>query len=246
MASTSETGIAVNIANLGRIKSAATSFGTDYDPANPDITIEAMEIIITNSNSAITALSTILGPFTNARNTRKLFDDGTDKYATRIKNAMFSSKGATAKDKSQIETILRKLRGARAKAIPATVAPEDPIHISVSQQGFDNRVETFRTLMEFVAGNPRFNTNTVAVKLPAITTYYNTLKANNTAVIDLTPGITNARTLRNTILYAITTGLVDIAYTAKDYIYEVFGARTPQAKMVSKLRFTRPKKAVAP
>ena len=75
------------------------------------------------------------------------------------------------------------------------------------------------------------------------TTALNTLLASvrsaNTAVINATTYLRNARIARNKVLYATDTGIHDIALEVKKYIKSVFGASSPEYKQVSKLKFTK-------
>jgi hypothetical protein len=67
------------------------------------------------------------------------------------------------------------------------------------------------------------------------------LRARNTAVINTTTALSNARIARDRVLYAEGTGMVDIALDVKQYVKSVFGATSPQYKQVSGLKFNRSK-----
>jgi hypothetical protein len=130
--STSEKGIPRTIGNFNRLIQANIGFGLSYAPLNTLLTTANMTIQLGAVRGSVTTLGNALGPFGEAVNTRKTQDDKLNKLGTRVCAALASSQGATKQMVAQCETILRKLRGARAKAIPKTSAPEDPKHISVS------------------------------------------------------------------------------------------------------------------
>ena len=61
--------------------------------------------------------------------------------------------------------------------------------------------------------------------------------AKNSAVVAAFTPLSNARILRNEILYKANTGLVDITLDTKTYIKSLYGATSPQYRQVSKLEF---------
>jgi hypothetical protein len=93
-----------------------------------------------------------------------------------------------------------------------------------------------------LAAEPLYAPNENDLKITAITAMINDFKVKNTAVINATTALSNARISRNDILYKKTTGLVDIAKEVKAYVKSAFGATSSQYKQVSKLKFTRPRK----
>ena len=61
-----ESGHAKNVSNLGTLISAAVSFGTPYNPANPKQTITSMQTIFTNGTNDKNAVFTALKPYQDA------------------------------------------------------------------------------------------------------------------------------------------------------------------------------------
>ena len=84
---------------------------------------------------------------------------------------------------------------------------------------------------------PQYNPNEEELKISTLTAIYEDLKAKNSAVIETTTPLSNARIARNEIMYAPLSGLVDTAFDTKVYIKSAFGASSPQFKQVSKLVF---------
>lgn len=242
--STSERGLARTIQNFDRLIQANTGFGLSYAPLNILLKSPAMTLQLGAVRASVIALGTAIGPFSEAARTRKVQDDKLNKYGTRVCSALASSQGVTKATVVQCETILRKLRGARAKAIPKTAAPEDPKHISVSQESFDSRVQHAQDLLAFIIGVPTYATNVTDLTVAGITTFVNALKVNNDAVTAVTPAVNNARDNRDSLINTPVTGMIDVALASKKYVYSVFdGPRSSQGKQVSGLAFTRkPKK----
>jgi len=63
------------------------------------------------------------------------------------------------------------------------------------------------------------------------------LKAKNTAVINATTALSNARIARDKVMYSDDIGLIDIARDVKQYVKSLFGASSPQYKQISGLEF---------
>jgi len=104
---------------------------------------------------------------------------------------------------------------------------------------FDKRLDNFDKLIRFLTSVPQYLPNEADLKLATLTTHYNLLKTKNSAVLALEPALTNARVLRNKLLYNEITGLVDVAMNVKTYIKSVYGASSPQFKKISAIKFTK-------
>jgi hypothetical protein len=102
---------------------------------------------------------------------------------------------------------------------------------------YDSRLDNFDKLIKLLTSVTLYAPNEADLKVTALTTLYNDLKAKNTAVVAATTPLSNARISRNDILYKANTGLVDIALDTKTYIKSLYGATSPQYKQVSKLEF---------
>ena len=113
------------------------------------------------------------------------------------------------------------------------------IEISSSQMSYDNRLDNLDKLIKLLSSIPLYAPNEAELKIAALTTYYNDLKAKNAAVIATSAPLSNARITRNDIMYKDTTGLCDIAIDVKSYIKSLYGASSPQYKQISGLKFTK-------
>jgi len=248
MASTSETGHAKNVANFEDLISFCTGYGVQYNPSKATIKILALNTKLTTSQGALSALKTTETTFNNSTNTREIAFEPFRKLCTRAVNALEATDAST-QTVDDAKTINRKIQGKRAGKIvppPPPPPPADPtakmiadIHISVSQQSFDNQIDHFDELIKLLTAEPLYVPNETDLKITALNTTLANLKTVNTAVINATTPYSNALIARDTTLYADNTGLVDIAKEVKKYVKSVFGARSPQFKQVSKLPFKK-------
>ena len=165
------------------------------------------------------------------------------KLITRVNSALKASDSTVQIDESA-QTIIRKLRGKRASAKltdeekQALEAEGKAVNqISVSQMGYDTRLDNFDKLISLLSTVPQYNPNEEDLKINSLKALYADLKTKNTDVVTAYIQLDNARNSRNVVLYKPLTGLVDLASDTKTYIKSVFGATSPQYKQVTKLTF---------
>jgi len=246
MASTSETGHAKNVANFEDLISFCNGYGGQYNPSKAILQIANLTTLHTNAQSSVAGVNTSKTAFTNATNSRQAAFDPLKKLCTRIVNALDAT-DATDKMVKDAKSINNKIQGKRAgekpKPIttPGSEAAEDK-SISVSQQSYDSLIENFDKLIQLVSTEPTYTPNETDLQVSTLTTTLGNLKTTNTAVVNSYTNYSNSRITRDSILYAATSGLVDVALEVKKYVKSVFGATSPQFKQVSKLEFKRPKK----
>ena len=243
MASISETGHANNVANLESLILSATAFGTSYNPSKESLKLSSLQTLLSASKDSLNATNIAQSAYSNAVSARESAFEPFSKLITRVNNALKASDTTVQVDESA-QTIVRKLQGRRAsakitdeekKALEAE--GKEVNQISASQMGYDNRLENFYKLIMLLKSIPQYNPNEVELKVATLTALYEDLKLKNTAVVDATTPLSNARIARNDAMYKPLTGLVDCAYDAKMYIKSVFGPSSPQYKQVSKLEF---------
>ncbi len=252
MASTSETGHAKNVANFEDLISFCTGYGATYNPSKAAIQIASLNTLRTNAQGSITGVNSSKTAFTNATNARQTGFDPLKKLCTKIVNALDAT-DATDKLVKDAKTINNKIQGKRSgdktKPPPTPFPPMPPMptptpedkSISVSQQSYDSLIENFDKLIQLVSSEPTYTPNETDLQVSTLTTSLGNLKTTNTAVINAYTNYSNSRITRNSILYAATSGLVDIAGDVKKYVKSVFGATSPQFKQVSKLEFKKVK-----
>ena len=245
MASTIETGHAKNVANFDDLISFATGYGTAFNPSKPSIKLTALQTLSTSAKNAINAVNAALPAYSNAVAAREAAFEPLNKLITRVNNALKATDTTEQVDESA-KTLVRKIQGTRATAkktdeekAAEKAAGKETKEISSSQMSYDSRLDNFDKLIKLLTSVTLYAPNEADLKVTALTTLYNDLKAKNTAVVTATTPLSNARISRNDFLYKANTGLVDIALDTKTYIKSLYGATSPQYKTVSSLKFTK-------
>ena len=163
------------------------------------------------------------------------------KLITRVNNSLKASNSSSQVDDSAM-SLVRKLQGRRStpkmteeEKKTAEAEGKAVNEISSSQMSFDSRLDNFDKLIKLLATEPEYSPNEADLKIESLTTYYNDLSTKNTAVINAAVPLNNARISRDQVLYTPLSGIVDISVDVKTYVKSIFGATSPQYKLISKL-----------
>ena len=244
MASTSETGHAKNVANFEKLIAETSAFGENFNPSKATLKLTALNTQLATAKAAIAAVNSAEPAYKNAVSARDAAFAPLGKLITRINNALKASDTTVQEDESAL-TLVRKLQGRRATAKKTedekkalTAEGKEVVEISSSQMSFDSRLDNFDKLIKLLSSIPAYAPNEADLKVEALTALYNDLKAKNMAVINAETPLSTARIARNEILYQQNTGIVDITVDVKNYVKSVFGATSPQYKLISNLKFT--------
>ena len=241
MASSSETGHAVNISNFKLLIDKCAAFGVVYNPSNTDITIANMTMVWTVGNTAHVTLTTAVQTSKNPINAREILFEPGDKLVTRTLN-YFESTKASKKIKKDAKGLADRYRGFGVKVKKLPDGGPDPDSVSTSHQSFVQKADTFRQLVDLYKSEPLYAPNEVALKTIALTTFATAMKtANDTIGIIIAP-VDTARITRNRALYNKDTGMIDVSVACKDYVQGLFGAASAEAKLIRKIEFKRPKR----
>lgn len=262
----SVTGHAKNIANFENLISFVTGYGTQYNPSNKNITLPGLQALRVSAQGSLDSLYSSTTTYVNAINNRLTAFEDLKKFSTRILNAVGAS-GVSANTIVDAEGINRKIQGTRAgkltradagiiatKTAPAAGTPAgtaadgtppdaaggDTItHNSVSQQSFDNLIEHFARFITMLGSEPLYSPNEPELAMKGLNTKLSTMRSTNTAVIDAYTKLSNDRITRNNILYGDTNGLCDVANQVKNYVKSLYGASSPNYRLISKLPFKK-------
>ena len=243
MASSSEVGNLKNVTNFGTLLSFATGYGASYAPSNPTILLTALTAKKTQAENDLELIKDTEIPLNNERGIRKTLFEPLKPLATRIVGA-FQSSGAPKTTIEKAITINRKIQGKRAPGAPKTIidGKDNTDTISVSQQSYDRQADFFQELIKLAESETAYNPSETELQTTTLNTYQQQLITANQAVTNAYTPYSNAIIAQDQTLYAPETGLVDLAFTTKNYIKSAFGASSPQYAQVKGIKFTRPKK----
>ena len=257
MASTSEVGHAKNVANFQQLITICTGYALAYNPVVIAIKLPALTAQYTNADNLIDNVEVASKNYHSAVGLRQGEFELLKQFATRLVNAyigVFPTKQNIANAKS----INAKIQGLKLKKVKEikpiilteveagkTIAPpivDTPKDISASQQSYDQLIEHFSKLVTLLSADPLFLPNEVPLQSASLNAKLIALKTANTNLGIAYTAVTNTRIARDHALYDETTGLCDTAQIVKAYVVSVFGASSPEFKMLDKIRFKNQKK----
>lgn len=241
MASNSETGHAVNISNFKLMIEKCTAFGALYNPSNTDLTVANMTTLWTTANAAHVTLTSAMQLSKGPINSRLLLFEPVDKLVTRTLNYYESTK-ADKQIKKDAKGLADRYRGFGIKVKKLADGTPDPADVSTSHQSYVQKGDTFKQLVDLYTSDPLYAPNEAAINIATLTTLSAAMKTANDNIGAILAPVETARITRDHALYDDETGMVDVSAACKDYVQGLFGARTPEAKIIRTIKFTRPKK----
>ncbi len=239
MTQSSDTGHAKNMTNLESLISAITLFGEKYNPAKESIKLASLQALLATTKESFNAFYAAQTAYSKAVDDREIAFEPLNKLITRINNALKASDSNMKYDES-VQSIIRKLQGQRASAKltdeekqALEAEGKTKTQISTSQMSYDSRLENFDRLIIQLSSIPEYAPNEEELKLDTLKSLYTQLKTANTNVIAAFLQLEKERGLRNEILYAPLTGLVDLAADTKTYIKSLYGTSSTQYKDIA-------------
>ena len=232
-----ETGHAINVRNFDVLKQIIISFGVEYESSNPLYDLPSLEQLYAEAN---TSLDTVLNKLNTNQETidvQTAIFQNLKKDATRSKN-IFAVCGAPPEAVKRCNHINSLIQGSRIKRIKVDEEEEEQKHISASHQSHTQQVEHVEAFIELFDTYPQYNPP-AELTAAAWTTKRDAMKVAIKAVTETGVDLKFARMNRNFTLYKPATGLVDVAYGVKKVVLGIFGARSPQYRMVSGIEFKR-------
>lgn len=241
MKSTSETGHAKNVATFEDLISFCTAYGPPYNPSKAALKLAALTNHLNAANLSLQGVKVAKTAYDNATNAREIAFKPIRALATKIVSALAATEAAE-QTVADVKSTNNKIQGKRAKAVAqpdakALAEGAEPVKTaSTSQQSYNKLVDHFAQLVATLTAEPKYLPNETELKVAALNVLLADLRAKNTAVINATTALSNARIARDKTLYAETTGMLDVAQGVKLYVKSLFGTTSPQYKQVSALK----------
>ncbi|MET3126307.1 hypothetical protein ABID42_001409 [Arcicella rosea] len=247
MTTTSETGHVMNVKNFLNLINFCKGFGTQYQPSKTSIQIPSLETVHSQAKNAIDEIIRQNTAYNIAINERALLFKDNKPLSTRLIN-VFDTTDAPDATKKDVKGFNRKLQGKRASSTKVTTNnldssnSETPKTISSSQLSFNQQVEHLKALVAILESEPSYAPNEVDLKVSTVKNLINQQSSANEHVSAIYTDLSNARLLRDKVLYEEGTGLYYISIDVKKYIKAAFGASSPAYKQVSGISITYSKK----
>jgi hypothetical protein len=237
MASTSETGHDVNLANYRLIIDGINIFPS-YSPISIKIQKISMETQWTNAvamhSSYLAKLAETKGPI----NEREIIFNDLRKLVPRVNN-MFAASDANDEVKKDVYGLVKKILGRGVLIKYLEDGKIDPKWISNSQQSYVKKTGNFEQMVNILALDPNYNPNEDILKIANLQTVLGELQNKNESIGGIIVHANEFRLKRDHLLYDLKTGIVDVSLQCKRYMKALFGANSPEAKSITSIKIRR-------
>ena len=221
------------------------SADTDYKPSNATLKSPGLE---TQHATAVAAAHDVPAKFAinmTAISDREAAFADLNSLMSRV-HGLAKASGASAQQIDDLSTFKRKLiskRKAKTKVITAAAgeapAAETEKQRSSAQLSYDNQVGHVRGYLGVLGTMSAYKPNEADLKLPALNDFVDDLQAKNDAVSSTFVPLSQARGLRDQLLYQADNSVVNTALLAKEYVKGAFGTNSQLYKQVKGLEFKR-------
>jgi hypothetical protein len=221
------------------------SADSTYNPSNPALAKTALEDLYAAGLAAVQEVSNKMAPNKLAIDARQTAFEALGSLVKRSRNLLKAS-GASSKVLDDAETLVRKLTGTRkspkVKDDPKTPQNEADANNSASQMSYDNRLGNFGGYVAILKNVPEYNPNETDLKLTGLNATLADLQAKNNAVSSTFVPLSQARGVRDNLLYTGAGCVVNTALLVKAYVNGALGPSSQLNKQIKGLQFQRQRK----
>jgi len=217
----------------------------NYKPSNASLTPAALNAQHTAGLAAANDVPAKLTLNMTAISDREEAFGDVSPLMTRV-HGVAKASGASDAQVEDLNSFKRKLtskRKAKTKAevagAPGAGTTESESSRSSAQLGYDNLVGHIRGYLGVLGTMPAYNPNEADLKLLALNLFADGLQAKNDAVSSTFVPLSQARGLRDQLLYQADNSVVNTAALAKQYVKGAFGTQSQLYKQVKGLDFKR-------
>lgn len=235
MASKSEVGNKINVANFSAAYTILEEMGLMYNPTNTLITLESLAPIKATLALEMATLDTKMAAYRAdvADNENAL--DQMDKKATKVLN-YFKSLNVPQNEIENIAAQVRKIRGDKRK-VPKNPEEGDDHTISNSQQSFNSKVANFNTLIAQLVAFPEYAPNEDEIKIATLETYTAELDTLREILRVSSDQLLTARAARNNTLYFNQPNVLELMRFVKSYVKSLGLPAKPYYDALVRLKF---------
>jgi hypothetical protein len=246
MASSSESGHAMNVANFGTMITIVGEYGNAFNPARPELKLSALKSMLTAAQVALEKAKDQRAEYSNAVAARDEVFKPLKKFATKIIAAV----KACDVSKSVLEnmkSVNDKIQGRRSTSIKvsksssSTGETEEQKRSSTSQQSISRMIDHFEQFVAILSKEPKYMPNEPEMSVAGLKALIADMRAKNDMAISAEAKLQNAIISRDTTLYMNGTSVMALVTGVKNYAKSVFGGQSSQFVRLNKLKFSTKK-----
>jgi hypothetical protein len=236
MSSQSEKGHYKNVVNLKALKTFAIGLGVDYTPQKDSLKLTFLETLVLETTQLHEEVKDQDNTVAIAVDNRQLVFENIKPLATRIINTMGST-NVNAKTIEDAKPINAKIQGTRIDK-KKTIDDTEKNTISVSRQSYDSLYENFRSLVNLLEQDSKYNPIEADLNIVGLIAKKEEMLQANENVSSENYTLENRRILRDKRFYKDEDCLINVAKGVKKYIRGKYGINSPQFAQIKGLKFT--------
>lgn len=240
MASTSETGHDIDIANAGKVEEIINGMGAEYQPAEPALERAVLTPQIAAAKLAQDEVNLAKKPYTTAVKKQENLFMGLGALFTKVKDTVETLR-IPENRKEEVRSIQKRFQNQKVgKEKPVEEGKEAPKTASVSQRSYTSQVKHLKSLIGTLKEIPEYQPKEEEKKIASLEALAVALEKITQEVDPLETKLINARDKRNKLYYEDTVGLIDTMAAVKRYLITL-GKRGkhPAYVEMNRLKFTR-------
>lgn len=226
--------------NFEQMVTSVIYMGPGYKPVPQHLKVPGLQAFLASGKDALFQVSTGESAQSRVIAERAALFAPLQGRATRVSNTLYAL-SPDSPMRNAVDGDLRKLRGQRASEPPTNPDGTPGDGHSVSEGSYGMLVKYLTDLINNVAQDTRYLPEEDDLTLTELRAYRDALMAANSAVKNAGEALKQARLHRNAVLFGKPNGLVPVAQQVKAYVKGAFGAKSPQYKLISGLKFARMK-----
>lgn len=213
-----------NLANFDALIAKIVGFGKYYKPSKSNIQLEALVIVSQNTKVAIANVDELTSQYIHSANLREVAFDELKIFNKEIAKSLQLTANIN-------ETEMYMLLGAN-KII---------FNPFLSQQRYDFLLNNFCKIIKLLKTNTLYHPQKPELQVANLEAFYAVLYLKNNEVKRNHALLSNARLIRNEVMYREHNGLVALAAITKMYIKYHYGWDSEQFRQVSALQIRKAK-----
>ena len=239
-----KTNVEKNVAAFDQVLGHCNALGKMYNPSKESLKVAAMTSLLTSAQVSLKAVDTAKSNLILAINARQRVFSTLPGFGTRILNALKAS-DASPQLIADIRLYRDKFRAPRRSGQTVPAKPEDSSKAQpnpgdssrgpLSQLDYDTKIRNFGTMIEMLKGESAYKPNEAELTIAGLTTMLTSLRQTHKAVADAELAISNARLVRNKLVYG-DNGIYGTIKRVKTYVLSVFGATSVEFRMFNRIR----------
>jgi hypothetical protein len=227
-----------NIERFGQIVKLCEAYDLAYNPSNPELSIANLNLRKEEAeqlNSELIEDNVVLMVAVNER--QDLISELVRRMR-RVKNEVNSS-GASKELKRDVKAWVDKFTGDKVRRPKYKDGEQKENWVSNSHLDVPSRMETFLSLRELLRIEPTYTPNEPILSLAGLDEAADRLESLTMNIDEASAIASTKRIARNRALYLEDDGLVDVSLKCKSYVRAVYGARSQEAKDLSRIKLKR-------